>query len=131
FVHQDPQLRPLTELCLSNKLATATPAQLTEVGKMLAPQMKNRKDNPSAFLKLDLPDFIAASGYITLSEGGERVYVMEYRERVEKRINDLAENHPTILAIQEGREVTQLELVALERTLRETLSAADVLLTTD
>jgi len=131
FVHQDPQLQPLTELCLSNKLATATPAQLTEVGKMLAPQMKNRKDNPSAFLKLDLPDFIAASGYITLSEGGERVYVKEYRERVEKRINALAENHPTILAIQEGREVTELQLVALERTLRKTLSSADVLLTTD
>ena len=88
FVHQDPKLQPLTELCLSTKLATATPAQLTEVGKMLAPQMKNRKENPSAFLKLDLPDFIAASGYITLSEGGERIYVKEYRERVEKRIND-------------------------------------------
>jgi type I restriction enzyme R subunit len=131
FIHKDPKFQPLTELCLSNRLATATPEQLTQVGKMLAPQMKNRKDNPSAFLKLDLPDFIAASGYITLSEGGERLYVTQYRERVEKRINDLAENHPTILAIQEGREVTQLQLVALERILREPLSAADVLLTTD
>ena len=43
----------------------------------------------------------------------------------------LAENDPTILAIQEGREVTELQLVALERTLRETLSSSDVLLTTD
>jgi type I restriction enzyme R subunit len=111
--------------------SSATPEQLTEVGKKLAPQMKNRKDNPSAFLKLDLPDFIAASGYITLSEGGERLYVTQYRERVEKRINDLAENHPTILAIQQGRPVTELQLVALERTLREVLSANDVLLTTD
>lgn len=131
FVHEDPRYHPLTELCLSNRLASATPAQLTEVGKMLAPQMKNRKDNPSAFIKLDLPDFIAASGYITLSEGGERLYVTQYRERVEKRINDLAENHPTILAIQQGQQVTEFQLVALERTLREVLSADDVLLTTD
>jgi len=131
FVHQDPTFQQLTDLCLSTKLATATPEQLTEVGKMLAPQMKNRKDNPSAFLKLDLPDFIAASGYITLSEGGERLYVTEYRERVEKRITELADNDPTIRAIQEGREVTGLQLVALERILRETLSASDVLLTTD
>ena len=131
FVHKDPRYQSLTELCLSNKLASATPEQLSEVGKKLAPQMKNRRDNPSAFLKLDLPDFIAASGYITLSEGGERLYVTQYRERVEKRINDLAENHPTILAIQQGRQVTELQLVALERTLREVLSANDVLLTTD
>jgi type I restriction enzyme, R subunit len=131
FVHKDPKYQSLTELCLSNRLASATPEQLTEIGKKLAPQMKNRKDNPSAFLKLDLPDFIAASGYITLSEGGERLYVTQYRERVEKRINDLAENHPTILAIQQGRHVTELQLVALERTLREVLSAKDVLLTTD
>ena len=131
FVHKDPKYQSLTELCLSNRLASATPEQLTEIGKKLAPQMKNRKDNPSAFLKLDLPDFIAASGYITLSEGGERLYVTQYRERVEKRINDLAENHPTILAIQQGRPVTELQLVALERTLREVLSAKDVLLTTD
>ena len=131
FVHKDPRYQSLTELCLSDRLASATPEQLTEVGKKLAPQMKNRKDNPSAFLKLDLPDFIAASGYITLSEGGERLYVTQYRERVEKRINDLAEKHPTILAIQQGRQVTELQLVALERTLREVLSANDVLLTTD
>ena len=131
FVHKDPKYQPLTELCLSSRLASATPAQLTEVGKKLAPQMKNRMDNPSAFLKLDLPDFIASSGYITLSEGGERLYVTQYRERVEKRINDLAENHPTILAIQQGRQVTDMQLVALERTLREVLSANDVLLTTD
>jgi type I restriction enzyme R subunit len=131
FVHRNPELKPMVELCLSQKLASATPAQLTEIVKKLAPQMKFRKDNASAFLKLDLPDFIAASGYITLSEGGERLYVSQYRERVEKRINELAENHPTILAIQQGQSVTDLQLIALEKTLRETLSTSDVLLTTD
>jgi type I restriction enzyme R subunit len=131
FVLQDPQHKPLTDLCLSQDLASASPQQLTQVVKQLAPQMKNRRENPSNFLKLDLPDFIAASGYITLSEGGERVYVTEYRERVEKRITDLAEQHPTIQAIQQGKAVSDLDLIALERTLRETLGAQDVQLTTD
>lgn len=131
FVRRDPALSPLVDLCLSPALADATPSELTEVGALLAPQMKYRMDNPSAFLKLDLPDFIAASGYITLSEGGERLYVSQYRERVEKRITDLAEDDPTIRAIQEGRAVTELDLVALERTLRETLGGRDVQLTTD
>jgi len=58
-------------------------------------------------------------------------YVTEYRQRVEKRITDLADSNPTIRAIQEGRPVSELELVALERTLRTTLGSADVLLTTD
>jgi len=131
FVHHDPALQPLIDLCLSGALATATPAQVTDVGRALAPQMKNRKDNPSVFLSLDLPDYMAESGYITLSEGGERIYVTEYRERVETRMTALAEGNPTIRAIQEGRDVTALELVALERTLRETLGARDVQLTTD
>ncbi len=131
FVRRDPVLRPSIDLCLSSALADATPAQLTEVGAMLAPQMRYRMETPSAFLTLDLPDFIAASGYITLSEGGERLYVAQYRERVEARINALADGDPTIQAIQEGRTVTELELVALERTLRETLGARDVQLTTD
>jgi len=131
FVSRDPSLRPLVDLCLSQALVDATPAELTAVGAALAPQMRYRMENPSAFRTLDLPDFIAASGYITLSEGGERLYVAQYRERVEKRITDLAESDSTIRAIQEGRDVTELDLVGLERTLRETFGARDVQLTTD
>jgi type I restriction enzyme R subunit len=50
---------PSAALALSADLATATPAQLTQVIRDLAPQMKNRRDRPSAFLNIDLPDFIA------------------------------------------------------------------------
>lgn len=131
FVRRDPALQPLVDLCLSPALARTTAAELTAVGGALAPQMRYRTDNPSAFRTLDLPDFIAESGYITLSEGGERLYVAQYRERVERRITDLAERDQTIRAIREGRAVTAWDLVALERTLRETLGAADVQLTTD
>ena len=131
FVHQDPALRAVTDLCTDAALAGATPAQLTEVARLLGPQMRYRKENSRSFVSLDLSDAIAERGYITLSEGGERLYVKDYRERVEQRITALAESDPTIRAIQGGQVVTELDLVALERTLRETLGAADVRLTTD
>ena len=131
FVRNDPKMKPMADLCTSEALMTAAPTQLTQVIQTLAPQMKNRRETDSAFRKLDLPDFIAASGYITLSEGGERIYVSEYKARVEQRITELAEQHPTIQAIQKGQEVSDLDLIALERTLRETLSTQDVQLTTD
>src|SRR5205085_351432 len=57
---------PSAALALSANLATATPAQLTKIIRELAPQMKNRRDRPSAFLKIDLPDFIATHGYISV-----------------------------------------------------------------
>lgn len=78
-----------------------------------------------------MPDFIATRGYITLSEGGERIFVEQYRERVEQKVNSLVENHPTVLAIRRGEAVTDEQLIALERLLRQTLSAADVQLTKD
>src|SRR6185295_14671590 len=78
-----------------------------------------------------LPDYIATRGYITLSEGGERLFVEEYRERVEQKVNSLVETHPTVLAIRRGEAVSDEQLIALEKVLRETLSAADVQLTKD
>jgi hypothetical protein len=45
--------------CLSPALASATPAQLDQVIEVLAGQMRYRKAADSAFLVLDLPDYIA------------------------------------------------------------------------
>jgi hypothetical protein len=43
----------------------------------------------------------------------------EYRQRVEAKVLDIFETHPTIAAIRNGEGVTDLQLVALERTLRQ------------
>lgn len=125
FVQKDAATKAVCELCLSPNLRNATFAQLTDVIEALAPEMKNRRERQSAFVTLDLPDIIAERGYITLSENGERVYVQEYRRRVEERIRPLTESHPTIAALREGREVTDEQLVVLERTLRENFPAPD------
>jgi type I restriction enzyme R subunit len=102
---------------------------LNQVMDALAPQMKNRRAQPNAFLLLDLPDSIDLRGYIMLRDGKEQVYVKEYRERVEKRIRELVEKQPAIQAIQRGELVDEWQLIELERTLREELSGGDVELT--
>ena len=88
--------------------------------------MKNRRQRPSSFVEIDLADRIASSGYITLGEGGEQVYVEEYRQRVEGKVLEIVENHPTIAAIRKGEAVTDLQLVTLERTLRQELGGGNV-----
>jgi saccharopine dehydrogenase-like NADP-dependent oxidoreductase len=41
----------------------------------------------------------------------------EYRQRVEAKVLDIFETHPTIAAIRNREAVTDLQLVALERRL--------------
>ncbi|MBN2149586.1 MAG: DEAD/DEAH box helicase family protein [Anaerolineales bacterium] len=125
FVHQDPQLQPLVRLCNPEALGNASPAELNRVRDGLAEQMKYKK-RPDTFLMLDLPDFIALSGYILLTQSGEQVYVAEYRRRVEQRILDLAASHPTVQAIQRGEAVDDWQLLALERTLQSELGGGEL-----
>ena len=42
----------------------------------------------------------------------------EYRQRVEAKVLEIVETHPTIAAIRNGEAVTDLQLVALEGTVR-------------
>lgn len=125
-VLEEPRYRESTELALSQQLANASSAQLTKLARDFAPEMRNRRNRPSAFLKIDLPDFIEARGYISLGEGGKQVYVDEYRRRVEGRILELVANHPALEALHRGRDVTDDDLVELERTLHRELGAADI-----
>ena len=120
---------PSAKLALSNALASAEPGQLTRLIADLAPMMKNRRNRPSAFLKIDLPDFIETRGYISVSEGGQQIHVEEYRRRVEARILQIVETHPALAAIRDGREVTNEQLVDLERTLHRELGEGDLHLT--
>lgn len=126
YVHQDDRKQPSIKLCLSNELAVAEPSQLSKVVRDLADQMKNRRERPSAFLKLDLPDFVATRGYISIGEGGKQIYVEEYRKRVESRILQIIEGHPTLEAIRQGKPVREEELAALERTLHQELGGGEI-----
>jgi type I restriction enzyme R subunit len=124
-IHERVETQPSAKLALSRELAAAEPAQLTQMIKDLAPEMRNRRNRPSAFLKIDLPDFIETRGYISLGEGGQQIYVEEYKKRIESRILAIVENHPTLAAIRQGREVTDEQLVHLERTLHRELGGGE------
>lgn len=133
FVHEDPAVHPAVALCTQPELGKTQLPALRDAIDTLAPLMKLRTDKPVGLVALDLSDVIDPTlrGYVTLSEGGERVYVAEYRARVERRIQEIADDHPTVRAIAEGRDVSDFNLVALERTLREGLGGGHVDLTTE
>jgi type I restriction enzyme, R subunit len=90
---------------------------LTQIIRELAPQMKNRRNRPSAFLKIDLPDFVEAHGYISVGEGGHQILIEEYKRRVDARVLDIVQTHPALNAIRE---------VDLERTLHRELGRDDI-----
>ncbi|MBD1886059.1 hypothetical protein [Microcoleus vaginatus] len=50
----------------------------------------------------------------------------EYRQRVEAKVLEIFETHPTIAAIRNREAVTDLQLVALERTQRQELGGGNV-----
>ncbi|MGL4501103.1 MAG: type I restriction-modification enzyme R subunit C-terminal domain-containing protein, partial [Planktothrix sp.] len=55
-----------------------------------------------------------------------QVYIEEYRQRVEGKVSEIVETHPTLAAIRKGEAVTDLQLVALERTLRQELGGGNL-----
>lgn len=117
---------PSAKLALSPDLATATPAQLTQMIRDLAPEMKNRRNRQSAFLKIDLPDFMETHGYISVGEGGHQILIEEYKRRVDARVLEIVEKHPALAALREGRDATDDQLVDLERTLHRELGRDDI-----
>jgi type I restriction enzyme R subunit len=130
FVAVKPACREAIELCLSPRLEKARPTELSGVIDALADQMRYRREQVNTLLELDLRDVIDSRGYITLTEGGERIYVREYRARVEARVLEVVETHPTMQLIREGREVSDDDLIALERTLRQQLGGGNLQLST-
>jgi type I restriction enzyme R subunit len=117
---------PVAKVALSNELAVAPPEQLTEMIRVLAPLMKNRRNRPSAFLKIDLPDFIESRGYISVGDGGQQMLIEEYKRRVDQRVLEVVESHPALAALRQGREMTDDELIDLERTLHHELGKDDI-----
>jgi type I restriction enzyme R subunit len=50
----------------------------------------------------------------------------EHRQRLKEKVLEIVETHPTIAAIRNGEAVTDLQLVALEGTLRQELGGENV-----
>ncbi|MEG3988565.1 type I restriction-modification enzyme R subunit C-terminal domain-containing protein [Microcoleus sp. S28C3] len=50
----------------------------------------------------------------------------EHRQRLKEKVLEIVETHPMIAAIRNGETVTDLQLVALERTMRQELGGGNV-----
>ncbi len=125
FVINDPQAGEALQVCSPEQLAHPSQGKLNLLRDRLAKQMKfKRKGRDTIFI--DLEDMIALSGYILLTGRGEQVYVAEYRRRVEERILQIVENHPTLKAIAHGEVVDEGQLIALERTLQNELALGEL-----
>jgi type I restriction enzyme R subunit len=110
-VTDDPASRATVAICLPTaRLRQATPAELDQVADTLAPAMRRRRDHENSFLTLDLPDFVELRGYILLKGGTERIYIEEYRRRVEQSVLALIEDSPTVNQIAAGAELSDEEL---------------------
>jgi type I restriction enzyme R subunit len=117
---------PSAGLALSADLAKATRAQLTEMIRELAPEMKNKRRTDNPFIAIDLPDFIASSQHVIVMPNGTQVHVEEYRKRIDQRILQVADEHPALRAIRDGHTPDPDQLIDLERVLHNELESSEI-----
>lgn len=132
FVYSDPTsdaARAFHFGLQPQQLQQATLQELDELITHLAGFMKRRAKRATDPLIIDLQDEIDNRGFVIMTARNRPMYVEEYRARVDERILDLVAGHPTIQAIEQGRPVTDEQLLALERTLHQQLGQSDLLVT--
>lgn len=79
--------------------------------------MKHKLQDEREVVKLDLDDLIAERKWIEFGPGGEGDYAVNYREKVERKILDLAERHPALKKIKADSPISEKDLADLEDTL--------------
>ncbi len=124
-----PQQAERKRACTVPMLEAASFAELDSLRRDLADMMKKRRKEDDLLELNFLRDEIALRGYIILTKSGEQMYVSAYREKVERRILELVERHPSMQAIRRGETPDEDLLLDLERTLTRELAGGDLELT--
>jgi len=83
----------------------------------LSEVMKHKLIEEREIVKLDLDDLITERKWIEFGPEGEGDYVVNYREKVEKKILEMAKKHPVLLKIKNDIPISELDLNDLEETL--------------
>ena len=68
-------------------------------------------------MELDLDDEIIERRWVEFGPGGEGEYVHIYKEKVERRIHELAEKDPTIIKLKKDEPISDRDIGQLEETL--------------
>ena len=128
-IKEDISLLPTTidavknELVLINDILTGSFENDLSLSKIddakvrLAPLMKYKREKPSILIELDLADIIEQRNWVVLRKDSKKIYVEEYKKRVEERILKLAEEHPVLNKLKMGIDVSVEDLIKLEETL--------------
>lgn len=84
-----------------------------------SPLMKYKRTEPRPKIVLDIDDIIQKREIIEYGPitSPRSEYIEEYREKIERRIKRLAEEHPTIQKIKREEALTEQDLGNLEKTL--------------
>jgi type I restriction enzyme R subunit len=99
----------------------ATHTHLTTARQTLAPLMRYKRERKTEPFELGLDDVIEARKWVIVKKGSYKLMVEEYKKRVEEKVEQLAQQHPTIVKLKEGKQVSWEELAHLEETLETEL----------
>ncbi len=89
--------------------------------------MHYKKSEPQSPIIIDIDDIIEKREFITFGVEGKQEHVKEFREKIEARIKEMANEHPTILKILNDEVITEEDIEELE----ETLNSDDLTLNDD
>lgn len=103
-----------------------TLASLDEAKEVLAPLMKYKRDKPSLVIELGLDDIIESRKWVVVRKDSQKIYVDEYRKKVEEKILEITDKHPTISKLKAGEKVEVDDLINLEATLETELGTDEI-----
>lgn len=90
---------------------------IREAKQKLSPIMKYKRKDGRKIIKFDLDDQVIERKWIEFGINGEGEYVHIYKEKVEKRIKELADKEQAIVKIRDDQPINDQDLESLEITL--------------
>jgi type I restriction enzyme R subunit len=90
---------------------------IREAKKKLSSIMKYKRKDGRAIIEFDLDDQVVERKWIEFGPNGEGEYVHIYKEKVEKRVKELADKEQAIVKIRNDQPVNDQDLESLESTL--------------
>jgi type I restriction enzyme R subunit len=89
--------------------------------------MKYKLKEEREILKLDLDDLVVDRKWIEFGPQGQGDYADNYREKVEQKVLELAETHPTLVKIKDDVPIAIEDIIELE----DTLNSPDLFISED
>lgn len=126
-----PHVPLMNDILGSQWWENITVKKLDEARQALAPLMKYRREKRIEPFELGLDDIIESRKWIVVNKGGQKLMVEAYKQKVEARIQQMAQEHPTIQGLIKGEAVHLHDLLSLEHTLETELLSDELILTED